>query len=150
MSANSITKTLYCTGVQCPKMLWLKIHKPELFDDSVMNQMILEAGNEIGDFAMGLFGDFVEVPRDTTLPSKKAINRKMIEITNELIAKNTPVICEASFDYDGCFCSVDILKNKGNREVELYEVKSSTDGIKKHEIYFHELPCGENVGVDHL
>lgn len=139
MSNITLSKSAYCKGIQCPKMLWLDRYKKDEFDDSVMNQMILEAGNEIGDFAMGLFGDFVEVPRDTTLPSKKAINRKMIEITNELIAKNTPVICEASFDYDGCFCSVDILKNKGNREVELYEVKSSTDGIKKHEIYFHEI-----------
>ncbi len=70
MSANSITKTLYCTGVQCPKMLWLKIHKPELFDDSVMNQSVLEAGTKVGELARELFGDFTVVQYGD--PSKMA------------------------------------------------------------------------------
>lgn len=42
-------------------------------------------------------------------------------------------ICEASFNYDNCFCSVDILCNLGKNKVELYEVKSTTE-LK----WFHE------------
>ena len=49
-----ISKSEYCSGVQCPKMLWLKKHKPELFDNSILNQAILETGSAVGDLAMGL------------------------------------------------------------------------------------------------
>ena len=113
------SKSRYCSGVQCPKILWLKKNKPELFDSSVMNETILETGNEVGDLAMGLFGDFTEVPFSENLSD-------MIPATQKLLDNGAKNIAEASFSFDNCFCSVDILKNLGNNRVELYEVKSST------------------------
>ena len=76
-------------GVQCPKMLWMKKHHPELFDEN----------------------------------------------TREEMAKGTPVICEASFNYNGLFCSVDILCRENNGWA-VYEVKSSTE---VHDIYYHDV-----------
>ncbi len=113
-----LSKSKYCSAVQCPKMLWLKKHKPEAFDESVMNQAVLETGNDVGDLAMGLFGDFTEVPFGDL--------GDMLRETTRLMEAGTPVITEASFSYEGLFCSVDILKNLGDKNVELYEVKSST------------------------
>ena len=113
-----ITKTRYCSGVQCPKMLWLKQYKPECFDDSSLNKAILEEGTKVGELARRLFGDFTLVEYGDT--------SKMVKETEELIAAGKSIIAEASFSYDGLFCSVDILKNLGNKNVELYEVKSST------------------------
>lgn len=124
-----LSKSKYCSAVQCPKMLWLKANKPEEFDDSVMNQAVLQTGSEVGDLAMGLLGDFVEVPFSKNL-------HEMIDKTKELINNGTPIICEASFAYGGLFFSADILKNLGNNEVELYEVKSSTE---VHWIYEHDV-----------
>lgn len=117
MSLN-LSKSRYCSAVQCPKILWLRKNKPEVFDKSVINQAILDTGNEVGDLAMGLFGEYTEVPYGDL--------GDMIRITSELLAAGTPIIAEASFSYNHLFCSVDILKNLGNRRVELYEVKSST------------------------
>ena len=125
----NLSKSKYCSAVQCVKMLWLKANRPEEIDESVMNEAVLETGNEVGDLAMSLFGDFVEVPFDKDLT-------KMLEKTDELIENCTEIIAEASFAYEGLFCSVDILKNKGNREVEIYEVKSSTE-VK--DIYIHDV-----------
>lgn len=99
-------------------MLWLKKNMPEEFDNSVINDAVMATGNEVGDLAMGLFGEYVEVPFGDL--------KEMIEKTKELIEANTPIIAEASFSVDGLFCSVDILKNLGDKTVELYEVKSST------------------------
>ena len=127
MKAYNLSKSRYCNGVQCPKMLWLKKNKPEEFDNSVINDSVMATGNEVGDLAMGLFGDFVEIPFGDL--------GEMIKKTKELIEANTPVIAEASFSIDGLFCSVDILKNLGNKTVELYEVKSSTE-VK--EIYYQD------------
>ena len=116
--ALNLSKSKYCSAVQCPKMLWLKKNKPEVYDDSVMNQSILETGNEVGDLAMGLFGAFTEVPYGDL--------GEMIKKTQELILAGEPVIAEGSFSYNRLFCSVDILKNLGGNCVEIYEVKSST------------------------
>ena len=115
----NLSKSKYCSGVQCPKMLWLKKNKPEEFDESVMNQAVLETGSKVGDLAMGLFGDYVEVPYGDL--------GEMIQKTQALLDAGTPIIAEASFSYEGLFCSVDILKNLGDYRVELYEVKSSTE-----------------------
>lgn len=128
MAFTSITKTKYCSGVQCPKMLWLKEHKPDEFDNSVMNEFVLETGSEVGDLAMGLFGAFTEVSRDS--------NMAMVRETEKLLAAGERIIAEASFAYEGLFCSVDILKNLGDRNVEIYEVKSSTS---VSEIYLHDV-----------
>ena len=113
-----LSKSRYCSGIQCPKMLWLKEHKPEVYDAACANQSILQAGLAVGDLAMGLFGDFVEVPYDKP--------GEMAKATLSLMAQKIPVIAEASFSYDGLFCSVDILKRLGEKEVAIYEVKSST------------------------
>lgn len=117
--SNWLSKSRYCNAVQCPKMVWLKDHRPEEFDESVLNQDILNTGLEVGDLAMGLFGDYVEVPYGNL--------NKMVDKTEELLNVNTPIIAEASFRNGSLFCSVDILKNHGNKEVEIYEVKSSTE-----------------------
>ena len=124
----NLSKTLYCSGVQCPKMLWLKNYNPDVFDKSVMNQAVLDTGSEVGDLAMGLFGPFTEVKKDN--------ESKMIRETEELIASGERIIAEASFSCDGLFCSVDILKNLGDKKVELYEVKSSTS---VNDIYLHDV-----------
>jgi len=149
MSLN-LSKSRYCSAVQCPKMLWLKINKPEVFDDSVMNQAVLKTGIEVGDLAMGLFGDFKEIPFSENLS-------EMINKTVELLQANTPIICEASFSYDNCYCAVDILK-KVPGGYEIYEVKSST---KVSDIYLHDAAyqnwvlqnCGlkvKKVNIVHL
>lgn len=118
----SFSKSKYCGLWQCPKIAWLRKYKPEeiTVDGSVIARM--EAGNIVGDLAMGLFGDFVEV---TAYNGDKIDLSKMIENTKAEIEKGTPVICEASFDYNGLYCAVDILR-KENDGWAIYEVKSST------------------------
>ena len=121
-----LSKSKYCGLWQCPKIAWLKKYKPEelTIDESTLSRM--EAGNEVGDLAMGLFGDFVEV---TAYNGNKLDLPKMIAATKAEMEKGTPVICEASFQYDGLYCAVDILK-KENNGWAIYEVKSSTHNDK--------------------
>ena len=120
-----LSKSKYCGLWQCPKIAWMKKYKPEelSLDGSVVSRM--EAGNEVGDLAMGLFGDYVEV---TAYNNETLDLSKMIETTKAEMQKGTPVICEASFEYNGLYCAVDILKKEGDGWA-IYEVKSST----KHE-----------------
>lgn len=118
-----LSKSKYCAFVQCPRNLWLKTYKPELATSNASLDARMESGNEIGDLAMQLFGDFVEV---TAHKDDGRIDlSEMISRTNELILKGCPVICEASFSYNGNYCAVDILKRDGSGYA-IYEVKSST------------------------
>lgn len=151
MSFN-FSKSKYCGLWQCPKIAWLRKYKPDeiTVDGSVIARM--EAGNVVGDLAMGLFGDFVEV---TAYDDEKIDLSKMIENTKVEMAKGTPVICEASFDYNGLYCAVDILKKDGNGWA-IYEVKSSTHEDKQvyaadvaYQKYVLES-CGVNVTGTYL
>lgn len=121
-----LSKSKYCGLWQCPKIAWLKKYKPEelTVDESTLSRM--EAGNEVGDLAMGLFGDFVEV---TAYNGGKPDLPQMIAATKTEMEKGTPVICEASFQYNGLYCAVDILK-KEDGGWAIYEVKSSTHNDK--------------------
>jgi len=114
----NLSKSRYCKGVQCPKILWLDEHKSEERDDSGLNQRILDTGNKVGDLAMQYFGDFTEV-------SYSDDKSKMLEETKQLLDAKIKIICEASFAHNGNFCSVDILRRNKNK-TEIIEVKSST------------------------
>lgn len=116
-----ITKTDYTRGMQCPKMLWLDKHKPEKRIISQEMQAILDGGNEFGDKAMAMFGDYVET---TTLKANGYLDiSKMIEKTRECISSGVRVICEAAFSFCRNYCAVDILKKEFNG-YEIYEVKN--------------------------
>ncbi|GHV81111.1 hypothetical protein AGMMS49944_29020 [Spirochaetia bacterium] len=134
----NLSKSRYCAGLQCPKILWLQKNKPDEYDDGVMNQGVLNTGNEVGDLAMGYFGLFTEVPYN-------ADKSLMIEETRRLLEQKTKVIAEASFSHDGNFCSVDILRQVGDA-FEIIEVKSSTS-IKP--IYIDDMAFQYHVLTGH-
>ena len=126
-----LSKSKYCGLWQCPKIAWLRQYKPEVATIDEMVQARFDAGNVVGDLAMGLFGDFVEV---TTYNSEKLDLPKMIEKTALEMENGTENICEASFSYNGLYCAVDILKKDGDGWA-IYEVKSSTKHMKDDGTY---------------
>lgn len=113
-----LSKSRYCEGVQCEKILWLNENKPNTSDDN-SSEAILETGRKVGELAKGLFGDYTDVDYDTDINVR-------IEKTHNLLKDGPNVIAEASFAFNNNFCSVDILKNDADG-VEIYEVKSSTE-----------------------
>ena len=117
-----ISKTDFIRGLQCEKMLWLDAHAPEHKIIPPEIQAKLDAGNDFGDNAMGIFGPFVET---TALREDGRLNfSAMLEKTKELLNSGVPVICEASFTWYGNFCAADILrKEEGGYTV--YEVKNT-------------------------
>lgn len=122
----NFSKSKYCGLWQCPKIAWLRKYKPEemVLDSKVQERM--DIGNDVGDLAMGLFGDYVEV---TAYDGDKIDLERMIEATRIELSKQTPIICEASFSFNGLYCAVDILRQE-NGGWAIYEVKSSTHDDK--------------------
>ena len=124
----NLSKTRYCRGVQCKKILWLEQNKPEV-KKIANNESIFATGNLIHEIAKYLFGKHINIEYNDDL--NEMISNTLITIDSYLKV----VITEASFKYLNNFCSVDILKKDGNN-YELYEVKSSTNA---REIYIHDI-----------
>ena len=115
----NLSKSSYCRGIQCKKMLWLEKNKPEEQQEQ-NNERILEQGNAIHEVARYMFGSNINIEYRENLS-------QMIEDTiNTIESYKDIIITEASFTYKNNFCSVDILK-KNNNTYEMYEVKSSTE-----------------------
>lgn len=147
MAHRGLSKSKYVAYCSCEKLLWLRVYKPELALVDNATQARMAAGNDVGDLAMRLLGDFVEVTAtkdDGTLDLKK-----MLEDTQKCLEDGCDNICEASFSYNGCYCAVDILrKEKGGYAI--YEVKSSTEVKDYHliDIAYQKYvleKCGVNV-----
>ena len=113
----NLSKSKYCNGIQCKKMLWLDKYKSDVKED-VDNSAIMDNGNDVHEVARKLFGDDINIQFNDNL-------NVMIEDTKEALKCDKAVITEASFAYKNNFCSVDILVKDGNF-YDIYEVKSST------------------------
>lgn len=140
-----LSKSRYTTYCQCPKALWLKVYKP---DEAIVDagaEARFENGNEVGDKAMELFGDFKDV---TVLKDGSLDLTEMIALTKQYMDEGVANICEASFSFEqehhvenitkiatdepfvkswkeSHYCAVDILhKEKGGWAI--YEVKSTS------------------------
>lgn len=129
----NLSKSKYTRFCQCPKMLWLDTYRPELAVQDPALQRRFQEGNEVGDLAMGLLGDFVEATAYTA--EGKLDIAAMLKNTQKYIAEGKENICEAAFTKNGCYCAVDILR-KTEGGYEIYEVKSSTD---IHDVYLWDV-----------
>ena len=137
-----LSKSRYCKGLQCPKILWLDINRIEERDDSLDNQAIFNTGNRVGELAR-------EYYKKHTLVKYSENRKDMLEETNALLLRKSPVICEASFACKDGFCSIDILKNF-SAGLEIVEVKSSSKVKAEHLDdmafqYYTLNACGYNV-----
>lgn len=88
-----LSKSKYCKGFQCPKILWLDKYKPEVGED-VLPETVLANGTMVGDLARGYYGEYklVEFTYD---------KQAMCDQTRKFMDEGNENIAEASFLYDG-------------------------------------------------
>ena len=141
-----------CSG--CNKYAWLDLNKPE--EKSPVDefaQSLIESGHKVGELAKEYFNTDVDV---TVLNKNGSPDLdKMIFVTEKHLKLGTKTIAEASFNFGGLFCSVDLLVNNGNGTYSIYEVKSSTHA---NQIYAVDIAyqkyvlehCGINVTGTYL
>jgi hypothetical protein len=115
----TLSKTAYCRGLRCPKILWLDHHKPEEKAATPAAAAIMEAGTQTGCLARQYFGEY-------TLVEYAADKSKMTAETQRLLQGGANCVCEASFSHNGTFCSVDMLRVTKSG-YEIVEVKSAAE-----------------------
>ena len=110
---------------QCPKRLWLEIHRPELREDSASTQASFQVGHQVGDIARRIYdpvglGAIIDVQREGFA---RAFKRSA-----ELLDSDQPIF-EAGFKGGGALAFADVMlpEQIDDKKVwRMVEVKSST------------------------
>ena len=127
---NTISKSQYLKGIQCPRALWLYRHRKDLAQEvSEGRQFIFDTGHEVGELAQQYFGEGIEI----TEPYYKI--DLAIRSTIQAVRQGKNLIFEATARSEsGAYSRIDILKRvDGSGTWDLIEVKSST-GVKDYHI----------------
>lgn len=113
----SLSKSKILLHRQCPKRLWLQVHKPELAEVDPAAEARFRDGNKVGEVARQLYpgGDFID-----TLNRKEALAR-----TASALESGHKPISEAAFLHNDVLVRADLLVPEATG-YRLVEVKSST------------------------
>lgn len=120
MSSRRLSKSRYCTGLQCLRQLWWRVHEPdspELEPDPGL-QAIFDRGHRIGELAQAQFPGGVLVDAEPWEIAEKCAQ------TQAALQAGAPAIYEASFTADQTFVGVDVLERLPEG-FALVEVKST-------------------------
>ena len=110
---------------QCPKRLWLEIHRPELREDSDATQASFQIGYQVGDIAHQIYdpenlGALIDVQSEGF--------GRAFERTTELLGTTQPIF-EAGFCAGGALAFADVMlpmQSAGQQVWRMVEIKSST------------------------
>lgn len=127
---RSLSKSKIIAYRQCPKRMWLEIHKPELRDDSA-SEMVFAIGNQVGDVARRIYD---------TAGTGKLIDVNEIgwdaayQETSTWLTGTAAPLFEAAIRIEGALALADVmLPEPGDNGLRwhMIEVKSST-GVKDY------------------
>lgn len=123
---RNLSKSKLIAYRQCPKRLWLEVHRPDLREDSAATQASFEVGNTVGDIARQLYDSAgTGVLLDAQSEGFDTVFRR----SAELLASDQPIF-EAGFAANGALAFADVMlpgKQQGKRVWRMVEVKSSTE-----------------------
>jgi Domain of unknown function(DUF2779) len=128
---RNLSKSRIIAFRQCPKRLWLELHKPELRDDSA-SEVVFKIGNQVGDIARTIYdpeGTGVTIDIDA-LGHGEALARSAA-----LLAQGESAIFEAGLKIEGALAYADVMlpdSSDGTLRWRMIEVKSSTGVASYH------------------
>lgn len=126
MSNYRLSKSMMLSGIQCPKRLYLEVHRPELAEADPEGELRMLAGEQVGILARGSYptGKLVESPNtESALQQTRLLLPMAPEIT----------LFEAAFMHSDVLVRPDILV-KTATGCRLVEAKSSTS-IKEYHLW---------------
>lgn len=125
MATKMLSKSKLMAYLQCPRRLWLEVHRPDLREESDASQARFNAGHEVGDIARQIYDP---QGRGTLLDLDVLGVDGAIEHTQTLLAQRAPIF-EAGFVSRRVRAFADVLlpvRRKGRTAWRMVEVKSST------------------------
>ena len=128
---RNLSKSKIIAYRQCPKRLWLELHKPELRDDSA-SEMVFQIGHQVGEIAQQIYdpentGIVIDIQ---ALGHKEALAQSAV-----LLAEGKSMVFEAGFVVDGALAYADVMLpdySDGSLRWKMIEVKASTSVRSYH------------------
>ena len=133
-----VSKSDYILYRECKKNVWLKKHRPDIYDKSGLSEFeksIIETGNEVELLARKLF------PAGVLIEGR---GKEAQELTQQYVDKKESVLFQPVFVRYGFMAAVDILEydtEKGGYNI--YEVKATNE--IKEKIHFYDLAFQVNL-----
>ncbi len=120
-----LSKSKILSGLQCPKRLYLEVHRPELAEHSEAVERRFAAGHDIGEVARGLAPGGILIETGSDMAAALEQTRKALATPDDV------TLFEATFQHGGVLVKSDILAVDAGVP-RLTEVKSSASVKEYH------------------
>jgi hypothetical protein len=118
MAPFRLSKSLILSRLQCPKRLYLEVHKSAPVVYSKSAERLFSNGHLVGDIARRAH------PKGTLIGHIKDPGAALVQTAEELKSKGNIILFEPAFQHGGALARADIFSRKGSRH-HVVEVKSS-------------------------
>jgi hypothetical protein len=120
VSSTRLSKSRFCSGLQCVRQLWWRVHEPDApeLEAGADLQSVFDRGHRIGELAQAEFPGGVLVNAEPWQIAEKC------SATRAALAAGAPAVFEASFVADETFVAIDVLRRL-DQGFALVEVKST-------------------------
>lgn len=119
MAGYGLSKTKIISGLQCPKRLYLEIHRPELAEQSDHTEQLFSNGNLVGDIARQT------QPKGKLIGHTADLKTALTQTAAALKSAGSVTLFEPAFQHGGALVRADVFSRKGTKH-HVVEVKSST------------------------
>lgn len=135
-TVTRLSKSRIVAGLQCERRLWLGTYRRDAMETTPANQAVLDAGNDVGDLARGLYGPGLLIGH------VENTSKALAETAEALQSKGKrQTLFEAAFQHKDVLVRADVLKPVPGG-YDLIEVKSSTS-VKD----YHLVDCAIQAWV---
>ena len=109
MRSFGLSKSKISAFEQCPKRLWLSVHRPDLAEQDDGANALFSTGHEVGAIARALLPSGVMVEAEPDLSAAIASTQALLD------GGHDQPIFEATLQHDGVLVRIDVLEPDGAR-----------------------------------
>ena len=130
-----LSKSKYIRGLQCDRALWLDVHQPRLARYTREQMRRFDAGREFEYAFKATFSDGIDLSAE--LKRNVDAYPERTELLLDLRPMSVPntVLFEAGFIYDDVLVLADVVRQRDDGSLDIYEVKS---GSQISDTYCHD------------
>ena len=104
---EGLSKSRYCKGIQCPKMLWMDKNMPDKAAD--MDETVLEVGSMVGDVARSYFGDYELVHYSSDKQAMADKTKELIALQSKMCSLDSELDMNTKTNIVAYLCKVGFL-----------------------------------------
>lgn len=120
--AHLLSKSKYIRGLQCERALWLDVHQPRLARYSAEQMRRFDAGRDFEYAFKSQYPDGIDVSAEL----KRNVDAYPARTAQLLDNSDGVVLFEAGFQYDDVLVLADVVCQRDDGSLDIYEVKSGT------------------------